>query len=241
MSNNDDCWPWKHGVDEKGYGNTNLAGKHRKSHRVAYEIFNGGMLRSNENIKHTCGNRRCCNPKHLFVSENGNESHDWEKRFWSNIKISQPHRCWIWMGKSKTVFGYGMFREKWTPRIGRGKFRLSHIIAYRLIWGETNGLQVLHSCDNPSCCNPFHLALGTQMENIQDMIKKGRAKRLKGSQNPNAKIKESDVVKARKIAVPYSRTLGHSALARRLGISPANFNRIMNGKAWKHIQRNDVE
>lgn len=52
----------------------------------------------------------------------------------------------------------------------------AHVIAYRIARGDTKNLQVLHECDNPICCNPSHLFLGTQKDNIQDMIKKGRGR-----------------------------------------------------------------
>jgi hypothetical protein len=55
-----------------------------------------------------------------------------------------------------------------------------HKYVHRLAWEEANGqpvppgMNVCHSCDNPSCCNPDHLWVGTQRENVQDAVRKGR-------------------------------------------------------------------
>jgi hypothetical protein len=53
----------------------------------------------------------------------------------------------------------------------------AHRLAYTFTFGEIpDGLGVLHTCDNPPCCNPNHLWLGTQLENIADRHSKGRSK-----------------------------------------------------------------
>lgn len=88
------------------------------------------------------------------------------------IKI-ENNGCWNWIG--------------WKDRKGYGQahFQSKRFFSHRLSWifykGEIPiGLYVCHKCDNPSCCNPDHLFLGTQKDNIQDMMKKGRGN-IKGS------------------------------------------------------------
>jgi hypothetical protein len=72
--------------------------------------------------------------------------------------------CWEWTGYLKK--GYG-----WT---GAG---LAHRKAYALAFGAIPaGMLVCHRCDNPRCCNPAHLWLGTNGDNIRDMARKGRAR-----------------------------------------------------------------
>lgn len=86
----------------------------------------------------------------------------------TNWKDSEPRDCWIWPG-SKDGRGYGLMT------IG-GKHERTHRLAYMAFIGDEipTGAVVMHDCDNPSCCNPSHLRIGTQQENIQDAISKGR-------------------------------------------------------------------
>jgi hypothetical protein len=76
---------------------------------------------------------------------------NFEERFWKRVEKT-PSGCWLWTG-SKTPRGYGQFI------IERGKHE---------------GHYVLHKCDNPPCCNPDHLFLGTQKANLEDAVTKGR-------------------------------------------------------------------
>lgn len=79
--------------------------------------------------------------------------------------------CRIWMGHVHDD-GYGRVRY-------RVKRKASWIRAHRLAYlcwrgAIADGLHVLHSCDTPLCINPSHLWLGTNGDNIQDGIRKGR-------------------------------------------------------------------
>jgi hypothetical protein len=88
--------------------------------------------------------------------------------------------CWIWMGSTWSG-GYGYVRNE-------GKYISAHRYMYELYKGKIpDGLNCLHTCDNPSCVNPNHLFLGTQTDNMRDMIKKGRGANVKGNNNPNYK------------------------------------------------------
>ena len=82
-----------------------------------------------------------------------------------------PHECWTWHGM-KNNHGYGM--------IYAGKAKRAKSLAHRVSWELFNGpipegKNVLHRCDNPECCNPEHLFIGSQLENMRDKIAKGRA------------------------------------------------------------------
>lgn len=75
--------------------------------------------------------------------------------------------CWVWQGRL-TKTGYGVL---WFA----GRAFWVHRLAYELDKGPiTDGLFVLHSCDNPGCFNPAHLFLGTPKENVEDMMAKSR-------------------------------------------------------------------
>ena len=101
-------------------------------------------------------------------------AHTWmdktdSERFWMKVSVGQPDECWPWLSVI-TSMGYGEFR---TWRGGRTRF-LAHRYALMDLGADIDGLVVMHSCDNPPCCNPAHLTPGTQAENIADAISKGR-------------------------------------------------------------------
>jgi hypothetical protein len=60
------CWVWQGMVSDRGYGLVKIGGKHRKAHRVMWEMYNGAIPAGNE-THHECENRRCINPGHLVV------------------------------------------------------------------------------------------------------------------------------------------------------------------------------
>lgn len=81
--------------------------------------------------------------------------------------VEQPSGCIEFMG-SRDRHGYGMMRYN-------AKNQGAHRVAWTLTYGEIpDGLLVLHSCDNPPCCNPKHLRLGTMKDNMEDKIARGR-------------------------------------------------------------------
>jgi hypothetical protein len=85
-------------------------------------------------------------------------------RFFEKIGIAGSDECWEWDGALQTA-GYGFF----------GGSELAHRLVYRLIVGEIpEGMHVLHSCDNPPCCNPRHLWIGSNRDNRVDAMRKGR-------------------------------------------------------------------
>ena len=90
-------------------------------------------------------------------------------RFWAKVDRRGLDECWPWTGGA-TKAGYGRFK------VG-DKLECPHRIAYTLEYGqipEGKSLVIMHTCDNPACCNPRHLRLGTYRENSIDMVRKGR-------------------------------------------------------------------
>ena len=104
-------------------------------------------------------------------------------RFWSRVQIPTPrpnyNPCWLWQG-ALDKYGYGQFKTV----AGTSPLK-THRIAYAVCKGEIpSGMHVLHSCNNPQCCNPAHLRVGTHAENMADMKAAGHVWRG----GPNRKV-----------------------------------------------------
>lgn len=97
------------------------------------------------------------------------------ERFWPKVDRSGgPEACWPWVG-TKNSAGYGRFCVSARRHPRRPPRVMAHRVAYRLCVGEIPaGLFVCHACDNPPCCNPAHLWLGTNADNTADRDEKGR-------------------------------------------------------------------
>ncbi|WP_163150507.1 HNH endonuclease signature motif containing protein [Bradyrhizobium uaiense] len=111
----------------------------------------------------------------------------------------------------------------------------AHRVAYELTEGEiAEGMSVLHKCDNPPCCNPNHLFLGTKKDNTRDMLSKHRGSQPPhsfGEKHHNTKFDEGA---ARKI-IADQRT--HRAIAVEYGISWMTVFRLKHGQTWKKLDR----
>ena len=137
--------------------------------------------------------------------------------------------CRVWDG-ARIPDGYGHVRYC-------GKAVLVHRLAWELFRGQIQlGLDVLHACDNPPCWRIEHLFLGTHMDNMRDMIRKGRWHPHKGSRNGRAKLTEKTVLMIRKrYAVCGITRQEKQELADGLGLDVSQINRVIAGKTWRHV------
>lgn len=140
-------------------------------------------------------------------------------------KIDFPVGCWNWEGAINSR-GYGSLSID-------GEFEQAHRASYRLFVGAIpSGMCVLHACDNPKCVNPRHLFLGTNQDNVNDKIAKGRLRVALGERQWKAKLTEENVLEIRE------RTkIGEKAsyLAKVFGVHHSTINAIVAGVTWKHV------
>lgn len=141
-----------------------------------------------------------------------------------HLKTEKIHRgCWIWKG-TKTNKGYG----KTT------KSKLVHRLSWEAFKGKIPLLMnVLHHCDEPACCNPEHLFLGSQKENVQDMCQKGRKVSCVGSKNGMSKLSEFDVIEIRKLS---SIGITNRSISEKYGLCESEISQILYGKKWGHVK-----
>ena len=141
------------------------------------------------------------------------------ERFWSKVAVGNANECWPWIASCDSK-GYGHI---WM----NGRLELSH----RLVVGAKPGEYALHSCDNPPCCNPHHLRIGTSKENTADAFQRGRRIPCRGEQNGRAKINESIVRQIKSLLGTDSQ----SAIARNLNLPRHIVSDIAQGRSWSHV------
>jgi hypothetical protein len=146
-----------------------------------------------------------------------------ETRFWTLTERVGP--CLIWKSTLDRN-GYGRFT--WDHRQ-----RFAHRLAWLFSRGPIpNGMHVLHTCDNPPCVEPLHLFLGTQQDNMRDMLAKGRNFRPVGESHPRARLTAVQVAEIRqRVAAGANQT----ALALEYGVTSVNINRIVHHVIWRSV------
>lgn len=123
--------------------------------------------------------------------------------------------CWLWGGAVNSN-GYGQITFD-------SKRYYVHRIACERVHGPLGGLDVLHTCDTPRCCNPNHLTPGTAAENMADMARKGR--------QGVRKLNEADVRAIR--ALHHNRPIGD--IAEEFHVCRATVEAVIYGRYWRHV------
>ena len=177
------------------------------------------------------------------------------QRFWSKVKIAGPDECWLW-----TAGGHGQGYGHFT--ITRRCYK-SHQVAKASVVGPIPpGSCVCHTCDNPPCCNPAHLFIGTDTDNARDKIAKGRARpqtgenhwmkkhpelikrgdqhhshlhpelRVRGSKHGNAILNEQLVVEIRD---RHRSGETYRSMSAAFHVSRSTIKSVVTRRMWRHV------
>lgn len=180
--------------------------------------------------------------------------------FWTRVSVADNDSdCWPWLGTLRSKENpYGVFRSG-------GRRHPSHRLAWEFTFGPIpEGMSVCHRCDNPPCCNPAHLFLGTNLDNIADRHNKGRdasglrngkytrpaatprgtrhgrhtkpQSTARGERHGFAKLSENDV---RRILDAYARGIERKVIAQEFGVGYQAIWDITKGRSWTHIKPNE--
>lgn len=139
-------------------------------------------------------------------------------KFAQYAHIGTANECWEWQG-GKCRDGYGTLRDS---RKAQGDTLSSHRVAYALFNGEIpDGMHVRHTCDNPACCNPNHLELGTHADNMRDMNERMR------NQQRRLTIEQVRAIRADKRS--------HAEIAQDYPVARQQISRIKQAIRWKDL------
>ncbi len=160
-------------------------------------------------------------------------------RFWEKVeKLGTEAGCWLWTSAIHDR-GYGMFGMK-------GRAVRVHRIMWEITFGPIpEGIWVLHRCDTRCCCNPSHLFLGTNQDNVDDMMRKGRhrspdpkmhsdilrEKAARGENHRDAKFTEEEV---KAIVARYRQGgISQRALGQIHGADHTTIGDMIRGSSWR--------
>lgn len=150
-------------------------------------------------------------------------------RLWARIDRRTEGECWPWQGAASKNSGGNLYGNM---RVG-GETKLVHRFMWEVHHGAVvpDGMVVRHKCDNPICCNPAHLEIGTQKQNIRDCFDRGRARRAQGQAHGNANM---DEVTVRRIRTLVRDGASVSDAAKTVGVSYACIRSALDH--WKHVK-----
>jgi len=159
-----------------------------------------------------------------------------KESFWNRVNRGAEHECWNWAGPTSASARGGL-------SYGRiDAFGVVGVYVHRVAYWLTNpgdielrrgaGLLVRHKCDNTICCNPNHLELGTDQDNVDDKVARGRQTRFTSTGSPNAKLTAEDV-----IAIRAHRRNGvaRGALALLYDVSVSSIKGVTSGRHYADI------
>ncbi len=148
------------------------------------------------------------------------------RRFSRLVTIGERNECWPHDGRAD---------DKGYPFVNIGGYcTRAHRLAWFVAHGEwpPDGSVVRHSCDNPPCCNPRHLLLGTVKDNSDDMVERDRAVHPRGEALRHSKLTEDDV---RAIRIAYGNGVKQPDLSESFGVTQACISQVVTRKTWSHV------
>lgn len=147
------------------------------------------------------------------------------ENFWAGVDKRGDNECWEW-NRKRSPKGYGELdyhKKCWR----------AHRLAYALTYGEFDPkLYVCHRCDNPPCCNPKHLYLGTCRDNLIERNMKGRNVNQKGEAHSQAKYTEATVLKVR---ADYAKGVTLAKISELHNVKMRSVSDIVYRRRWLHI------
>ena len=167
------------------------------------------------------------------------------EKFWRRVEKRDDAECWPWIG-FRHISGYGHFKHQ-------GGTYKSHRVAYALTFGGiewstgkqgARGLLVLHRCDNRCCCNPAHLFLGSQHDNVMDASRKRRFHQ--GREHYLAKLTDENVAEIKRMEYDGiikrrgrgwfrkdpERSVSMKEIGLRYGVSSKTIEQVLARRAW---------
>ena len=150
------------------------------------------------------------------------------KRFWDKVNVKGDNDCWEWK-VSLFKDGYGQF---WYKKKQIKFHRFAYAYYYDIeVFDIPSNKVIMHICDNRKCCNPNHLRIGTNQDNMDDMNNKNRNFEFKGENNPKNKLTEKDVLIIRN----SKGKLKLKELSKIYNVHYDTISRIWRKANWRHI------
>jgi len=148
-------------------------------------------------------------------------------RVWRRVDVGDIDACWPYLGNHDR-HGYGLVQ---VGRHNAGDQVFAHRLVFESIYGRLlPSLVIRHHCDNPPCCNPRHLAAGSQVANMADMLRRGRNSR---GEHHTSKLTEVEVREMRALWTTGAWTM--KALSRKYGVHRMTAKSAVLRKTWKHV------